>query len=69
MYHDEDGTVVIHGRLAPEVGAVVMQALDAAGEAIDQGARKSVSAEPPPTRTQRQADALALVAETAVQHG
>ncbi len=68
VYHDEDGTVVIQGRLTPEVGAVVMKALEAAGEAIYQGARKSVSAETP-TRNQRQADALALVAETALEHG
>src|SRR2546427_12168865 len=30
IYKDEDGMVVIRGRLAPEVGAVVMKALEAA---------------------------------------
>src|SRR5215467_15850665 len=30
VYHDEDGMVVIRGRLAPEVGAVIVKALEAA---------------------------------------
>src|SRR5881398_3740448 len=32
VYEDEDGTVVVKGRLEPEVGALVMQALAAARE-------------------------------------
>src|SRR2546429_1049770 len=65
VYHDEDGMVTIRGRLAPGVGAVVVQALAAAGEGLYQG---DVSAEPP-TMAQQQADALALVAQTALHHG
>src|SRR5437667_2568477 len=65
VYQDEDGMVTIRGRLAPEVGAVLVQALAAAREALYQG---DVSAEPP-TMAQQQADALALVAETALHHG
>src|SRR5256714_13328847 len=34
LYQDEDGMVVIRGRLAPEVGAVLIQALTAAREAL-----------------------------------
>ena len=34
VYPDEDGTVRIRGRLAPEVGALLMQALAAAREAV-----------------------------------
>jgi hypothetical protein len=35
VYQDEDGMVVVRGRLAPEVGAVLMRALDAAaGHAV-----------------------------------
>ena len=34
LYQDEDGMVVIRGRLEPEVGAVLRQALDAAREAL-----------------------------------
>src|SRR5947199_2660344 len=65
VYQDEDGMVVLRGRLAPEVGAVLVQALAAAREALHQG---DVSAEPP-TMAQQQADALALVAETAFHNG
>jgi 5-methylcytosine-specific restriction endonuclease McrA len=65
VYQDEDGMVVIRGRLAPEVGAVLVQALAAAREAVYP---KNVSAETP-TLAQQQADALALLAETALHHG
>ncbi len=78
VYQDEDGMVVFRGRLAPEVGAVLIQALTAAREALYQKAHaQSVPAETsaadvsaePPTMAQQQADALALVAETALHHG
>src|SRR3989441_6290564 len=36
VYQDEDGMGIIRGRLAPEVGAVVMKALDAALETLYQ---------------------------------
>src|SRR5882672_3888258 len=78
VYQDEDGMVVLRGRLEPEVGAVLIQALTAAREALYQKARAQnvpaetsgadVSAEPP-TMPEQQADALALVAETALHHG
>src|SRR5213080_985146 len=38
VYPDEDGMVVVRGRLAPEVGAVLIQALNAAREALYQQA-------------------------------
>src|SRR5262245_15201650 len=66
VYQDEDGMVVVRGRLEPEVGALLMQALEAGREALYQQA--DVSAETP-TMAQRQADALALLAETALHHG
>jgi len=77
VYHDEDGTVVLRGRLEPEVGALFLQALAAARETLYQRARErartsagfgDVSAETPPV-SQQQADALALLAETALHHG
>jgi Domain of unknown function (DUF222) len=75
VYHDEDGMVVVRGRLTPEAGAVLMRALDAAREALyEQGRQQTfdapidVSAETP-TMAQQQADALALLAETALHHG
>jgi hypothetical protein len=74
VYQDEDGMVVVRGRLAPEVGAVLVQALAAARETLYKQARQAfanpadVSAETLPIE-QQQADALALVAETALHHG
>ena len=69
VYQDEDGTVIIRGRLEPEVGAVVLQALSAARECLYQQARATEPAGDPPTMVQQQADALALLAETALHHG
>jgi hypothetical protein len=64
---DEDGMVVVRGRLTPEAGAALMKALQAAGEklyrAADEERRGEVSAE------QRRADALGLVAESALAGG
>src|SRR5881296_3339024 len=46
VYQGEDGMVVLRGRLAPEVGALLVQALAAAREALYQQRRTSgVSAE------------------------
>src|SRR5262249_37778293 len=71
--HDEDGMGVGTGRREPEGGALLVQALAAARETLYQRARKTgdVSAETSErsTRAQQQADALALVAETALRHG
>jgi len=76
VHHDGDGMVVVRGRLTPEVGAVLMKALAAAGEMLYQrerndaatGGGASTSTERP-SLAQRQADALALLAETALHHG
>jgi hypothetical protein len=66
----------VRGRLEPEIGAVVMQALAAAGETLyqrhgDVSAETSTENVPAETPTigQQQADALELIAETALQHG
>src|SRR5207249_6836777 len=75
VYEDEDGTVVVRGRLAPEVGALLRLALAAARETLYQQRRREATATSPsdaaadtPTRAQQQADALALLAETALHH-
>ena len=75
VYQDEDGTVVLRGRLTPEGGALLLRALDAARETLYQKRRVTAAALPPtdpgaeaPTRAQQQADALALLAETALHH-
>ena len=61
---DDDGMVVIRGRLSPEVGAVVRRALEAAGDQL----RTDVSPEEAADTSfgQRQADALSVVAESAL---
>jgi 5-methylcytosine-specific restriction endonuclease McrA len=72
VYEDEDGTVVLRGRLAPEVGALLLRALEAARETLYQKGRSETATHPadpsavPPTMAQQQADALALLAETAL---
>jgi Domain of unknown function (DUF222) len=75
VYQDEDGMVVIRGRLAPEVGAVVVQALNAARDTLYHQRRHQTfdapldpAVETPPL-AQQQADALALIAETALHQG
>src|SRR5947209_7534985 len=74
VYQDEDDMVVIRGRLAPEAGAVILQALAAARETLYRQKRQTfdnpgdVSAETLPFE-QQQADALALLAESALHHG
>ena len=61
---DDDGMVVIRGRLSPEVGAVVRRALEAAADRL----RTDVSAEEAAETGfgQRQVDALGLLAESAL---
>src|SRR5882724_113715 len=77
VYQDEDGMVVIHGRLTPEAGAVLLQALAAARETLYQQRRGTDAPAIPaadvpaetPSMAQQQADALGLLAETALHHG
>ena len=79
FYHDDDGMVIIRARLEPQAGAVVIQAITAAREALHQRVKNAPDgpAEPryhdgspeAPTFQQQEADALALVAETALHYG
>jgi 5-methylcytosine-specific restriction endonuclease McrA len=75
VYQDEDGSVRIRGRLAPELGALLVKALEAARETLYQRRREPTPDADPsttdadPTMEQQQADALALLAETALRHG
>jgi Domain of unknown function (DUF222)/HNH endonuclease len=73
-YTDEDGMVVVTARLAPEAGAALLRALDAGVEALH-GPR---GGQPPgglpepadyDSAEQRRADALGLVAESALASG
>jgi hypothetical protein len=72
VYQTEDGTVTVRGRLEPEIGALLLRALEAAREKLDHRGRDVdpyERLEDPPTFPQEQADALALIAETALHHG
>ena len=67
IYPDADGMFVVRGRLTPEVGAVVCRALEAASEQLRQEAKDAETQnveEPTPAR--RRADALGLLAESAL---
>lgn len=66
---DDDGMVVIRGRLTPDAGAVVLRALEAAADQLFREGRHaatgdSLTEEVMPA--QRRADALALLAEVAL---
>jgi 5-methylcytosine-specific restriction endonuclease McrA len=75
VWQEEDGTVLLRARLTPEVGALVMRALEAARETLYERARHvdpvwpNDPAQVSPTIVQQRADALALLAETALHHG
>jgi hypothetical protein len=74
-YVDESGVVVVQGRLDPEAGALVMKALQAAGDALretERASREACAAEPDAAKQPypaRMADALGLLAETFLEKG
>ena len=78
-YHfDEQGMLVLRGRLPAEMGAAVVKALEAAEDALFSEQSENVSAETPvggagpahrPTAEQRAADALVLVSRCALDQG
>ncbi len=72
VFPDEDGMYVVRGRLDPEVGAMLMRAVEAASDALfrrhtsnDTSNDTSEEIEP----KQRRADALGLLAERALAMG
>ena len=64
MQVDEDGMVVLRGRLPPEVGALLLRAVEAAMQQVPASTDGGE-----PTIAQRRADALGLVAESALAGG
>ena len=75
IWTDEDGMLVVRGRLSPEVGAVLQRALEAATDRLyhDAEDKTGLSASDPAcgnsgvmTVGQRRADALGLLAESAL---
>jgi len=71
VFPDDDGMYVVKGKLTPEVGALLMRAVEAADDALfrEKGYR-NVSREPSRRESaQRRADALGLMAERALAAG
>jgi len=71
VWVDDDGMLVLRGRLSPEVGAVVQRALEAAAERLRQDSATADDAHAMAqevTPSQRRADALGLLAESALSH-
>jgi len=69
---DNDGMLVIRGRLTPEVGAVVQRALEAAADRLfreEQGTPRAEQLADELRPAQRRADALGLLAESALTSG
>ncbi|MYI23290.1 MAG: DUF222 domain-containing protein, partial [Gammaproteobacteria bacterium] len=83
LFVDGDGMYVVKGRLEPEVGAVLMRAVEAASDALfrDEGGANDArpaakardprieKADPRPAPKQRRADAVGLLAERALAAG
>jgi hypothetical protein len=75
VFPDDEGMYVVRGRLTPEIGALVMRAVEAASDALYRergpaGAPENVSAETSRrAAAQRRADAIGLVAERALAAG
>jgi hypothetical protein len=79
--HDEHGNVIVEARLPAELGERLLAALDAATDATRASKREAgadgsgaspagdLRSEPPITPTQRRADALVLLADSAVAAG
>ena len=68
VYQDVDGMFVIRGRLTPEVGAVVRQALAAACDRMYVKPQDEPPGVMAPSMAQLQADALGVIAEAALHH-
>jgi hypothetical protein len=69
VFPDEEGMVLVKGRLEPEVAALLMRAVEAASDALysKEPGEGSPDREADPAR--RRADALALIAERALAAG
>ena len=76
VFVDGDGMYVVKGRLEPEVGAMLMRAVEAAGDALyrrekdaEEKSAGEKAGEDSPKPKQRRADAVGLVAERALAAG
>jgi len=68
VYPDNDGMYVVRGRLQPEVGALLMRAIEAASDALfrENPSPAEEGTDPDREHRQRRADALGLLAERAM---
>lgn len=83
IFPDEDGMYLIRGRLDPEVGALLMRAIDAASDVLYAGETRAARSDTPRDAAlaaigakreetdprQRRADAIGLLAERAMSNG
>ena len=76
VFVDGDGMYMVKGRLEPEVGAVLMRAVEAAADALFRredaagaGSREAGDGDARPEPKQRRADAVGLLAERALAAG
>jgi hypothetical protein len=72
VFPDDDGMYVVRGRLMPEVGALLMRAIEAAGDALYREHRVPglhTDRENQEESAQRRADAIGLLAERAMEIG
>src|SRR5688572_10949051 len=72
LFPDDDGMYIVRGRLTPEIGAFLMRAIDAAGDALFRERRlpHDVSTiDMDVDEAQRRADAVGLLAERALAAG
>jgi len=68
VFPGEDGMYVVRGRLDPEVGVLLMRAVEAAADVLYRAETAEVG-EPEVTPGQRRADAMGLLAERALAAG
>ncbi len=68
-FHDDDGSLVLKGRLPAEVGALLLKALDAAVQEMTSSDVSAETSEVKPTLSARRADALAVMAESFLKRG
>ncbi len=70
LWTDEDGMVVVRGRLEPEAGAALMQAVEAGCDVLYDAQKEREATNPQAVpAAQRRADALGRVAEAALAGG
>jgi hypothetical protein len=67
-FYDEDGSLVFRGRLPALAGAMLLKAIEVGIERLPEISADGTDAEAPAQWPERRADALALIAETFLEH-